>query len=738
MVKGRHAKHGFYMFNYVYSSSVPNNQTQIKKEEDDSKDISNATPESDTKHVPKKPTDSHTASGKSEGSKELVETRSDRKPEDPTPTESSQNLYGQHGNTQHWSLYQHHIQFTVGKGGNETTTGDTIIEVDGSGDAGFPGQVDSHLGIVIGNGQHNAQGKDHKDTRGNGYNKPLGKETDGKSGISSKIKSSKDGYIKTRIKENDADVIQKVSSYIPKKSIDVQSKDYSEVDFKGKTDVTNKKPGREESGHLELLDKGKRDNSTSKGHPHSNTQSNISLDLLMKIGNKINGSKHTNFSDMDEIKSTSKKVVSNTKVQKKSEDGYATIIIKLNGQKDRSGVTKTTKEGKVRDDITSGSHMKATGVIKPHKKEGTVDGIDGRSNNHIEMAGVSQIHKEEGEAGVTGKFISQVEDPVYTRTGKTSQQEIMLSGKLNSSVDTFGVTKLQPTEGDQIITLRGVSDIQVSDPGTIQQGQKGIGGIGIIHRKSNTGKQGFGFTKAHQKEVGSHEKINRNAHAGKLDDPDLRGKDKDRPGVTFQEGSKDIKKVKINYSKDTGIAVGLERSKIDSSSPKEEHRGQTSSGIKSALSLHHGLHSNIKHGQSKAWKSQGHSSSTLKNDGESIRSGKKGSQVHPGTYGGSTTKRYHGHSGTWQRKRSQHDTKSKRVRKVHGKESSSSSESEENSRHDSRQSYEDYQNDKPDSYQSAESAEQDLSAESNQTGDHSRMEGQETYSREDSHEHQSN
>ncbi|XP_061440721.1 matrix extracellular phosphoglycoprotein isoform X2 [Rhineura floridana] len=809
MLKGRHSKHGFYIFNYVYSSAVPNNQTQFKKEEDNRKNISSATHGPDRKNEPRKPTDNLTDTTQETRAdhKHLDATGNGRKFEDRRTTESSHNLHGLHGNTTNWDLRQHHLELTIDKEGNEIATGDNTVEIDGSGDIGFPSPVDTHHGIVISNEYHDRV-RDHQDTRGVGNDTFLGKEKDVKSGIFTNTKPSKDRRIKIGVKENDASVIQETDPYhyIPKK-IDGQSKAYSKVSLKGKTNATN-----EESGYIDLLDKSKVDNRTAKLSMDLKVQAKVSEDLLKEAERiRIRGN-HTNVLDNGEIKMANEKGISSVTVHTKGKDGYTMIIRKLNGQKDGSGVTEPHKKGDVKDSATSGSHAEVAVVTKVHKNDGTrEDVINGRSNVHGEVPGITKLHKKDGaredvingrsnihrevpgstklhkkdgtredvingrsnihgevpgatklhekhgtredvingrssshmeaagiskshygEIGAKGRLINQVEDPDDTKANRTNQSGAIISMKLDSHVDRPGVINSH-SKGELTILSR-ISSNQMSDPGAIKQGQKSPSGVDLINRKSNTGKEGFDSTKTQQKEVGSYEKISRNAHGSKLGDPKMHENGKTGFGVTFQKVSGDTVEGTLSYKKATGDAVDLKRSNLDSSNKNKEHSGQKPIQFKSALSVSHGSHDNIQHTlnipKSDNLQNREHSLATVKSNKKVIQPSKKASKVNTGTYGSRTAKQYHGYLGSLRRKSSRRDKKRQSV--VHTNDSSQSSESEENS----RQSYEDYQNDKPGSYQSTRSVE-DLSAESNESDDHTQMEDQKTSSQEDSWEQKS-
>ncbi|KAJ6657496.1 hypothetical protein lerEdw1_002431 [Lerista edwardsae] len=722
MVKGRHTKHGFYVFNYVYSSLVPNNQTQIKNE-DRNKNISNATPWFGKGSASKKPLDNLTAQQKKDQHKHVAETRKDRTDESSSHPESGQNWNGHHGSPRKWGLYQHHLEFFGGKGENET--GDAGL--DGSGDMGFLNQVDSPHGLSIDSGHD--QGKERQDPKGTGYERPLEKGKDGKSGLSGNGKLSKGAYVKIGEKKTGASIFQDTSSNssIPRKRKDPQSKVYSKVVLKGQTDATHKTagerlplrggpeavrrqpvtpadsidkgPGREGGGYADVPDKTK-EPAASNMHTPLQGRGNISALLPRKTENKRNGRNMTYSSDTDDIKIASGKVVK-IKVEKEGTGGHTLIMTgKLNEEKIRSGGTKPAQKGEVKDDGFGGSHVEVAGAIKTR------------------------------EIGITGRLINPGENPVYTTSGKTGQRDVILRGKLNDHVSGSGVSTSHPKVKDEVTILKRISDSRVSGLGSIQQGRKGASGIGIIHQKSNTGQEGFGFTSAHLKDVGSHEKINRKAHEG------LKMQGKNRLGIAFQEANQDIVKGKVESSKAAGITADLKRSNVDSFKRKVEHSGQKSSGLKSALSPHHGSHDNIKHGLSVPKKSPEHSSSSYQ---KVTKTSKQRSKATPGTYGVNVDQKHQGHSGIWKRKSHRPDKKRPSVKRGHRSDSSESSESDEDSRHESRQSYKDYQNDTPDSYRSVESVEQSLSVESNQSDDdHSQMEDPEPYSQEGSHERKSN
>ncbi|XP_033016885.1 matrix extracellular phosphoglycoprotein [Lacerta agilis] len=770
MLKGRHSRHGFYIFNYVYSSAVTNNQTQIQKEEEENRNnISFITHGSDRKNVPRKATDNFTDTRQEarEEQKHFDATGNGRKSEGSRTTGSSQNLYRHYGNTTNQDLHQHHLEVIVNKEGNEIATGDNTIEIDGSGDLGFPVQVDTHHGVIIGNEYHDRV-KDHQDTRGT--DKLRGKDKDGKFGLSSNTKSSKDHYLKIEMKENDASAVWENNPFhdIPKKIKDPPSKDYSKVHLKVIADATNREPGKEEGGHVHLLDRSKRDNSTTKLHTSLEVKANISRERLGEIELMRSRGNYTNIVDTSEIKVANENGAGNATVHTKGKDGYTVTVKKLNGQKDGYGVTKPRTKGDVKDGVTSGSHVEIGGVTNLQKKDGTrddatngrskshldaagvtnlwkkdgtredvtnerskshleaagvtnlqkkdetrKDATNGRSKSHLEAAGVTKLQKKDGEIGTKERLISHVGDLGDTKAEKTNQSKVILSRKLNGHVDGSGITK-SLSKGE--LTL--LSGKQISDSDTTQPGRKSPSEVGIIHKRPSIG------------EGGSYEKTNKNAHESTLGGPKMIKSGKTGFGVTFQKVNKDTAERAISYNKVTGDSADLKRSDIDSSSKKEELSGQKAIQFKSALSESRGSHGSIRDilniPKNEKLKSQEHSLATVKSNKKVVKPSKKASRVNIGTYGSSAGKHYHGYSGVLRRKSSQHGKKRQSVRR---NDSSQSSESEENS----RQSYEDYQNDRPDSYQSSESTEEDRSDESHESDDHS----QRTNSQEDSQERKS-
>ncbi|XP_053260091.1 matrix extracellular phosphoglycoprotein [Podarcis raffonei] len=768
MLKGRHSKHGFYIFNYVYSSAVTNNQTQIQKEEEENRNnISIITHGSDRKNVPRKATDNFTDTTQEarEEQKHLDATGNGSKTEGRRTTGSSQNLYRHYGNTTNQDLHQHHLEVIVNKEGNEIATGDNTIEIDGSGDIGFPGQVDTQHGVIIGNEYHDRV-KDHQDTRGT--DKLRGKDKDGKSGLSSNTKSSKDPHIKIEMKENDASAVWENNPFhdIPKKIKDPSSKDYSKVHLKVITDATNREPGKEEGGHVHLLDKSRRDNSTTKLYTSLEVKANISRERVGEIEPMRTRGSYTNIVDTSEIKVAKENGTGNATVHTKGKDGYTVTVRKLNGQKDGYGVTKPRKKGDVKDGVTSGNHVEIVGVTNLQKKDETrkdvtngrskshleaagvtnlqekdetrKDVTNGRSNSHLEAAGVTNLRKKDGtredvsneksnshldaagitklqkkvggEIGTKERLISHVGELGDTKTEKTKQSKVILSRKLNGHMDGSGTTKSH-SKGE--LTL--LSGKQISDSGATQHGRKSPGEVGIIHKRPSIG------------EGGSYEKTNKNANESTLGDPKMTESGKTGFGVTFQKVNKDTPERAISYKKATGDSADLKTSDIDSSNKQEELSGQKSIQFKSALAESRGSHGGIRDilniPKNEKLKSQGPSLATVKSNRKVMKPSKKASRVNTGTHGSSAAKHYHGYLGVLRRKSSQ---RGKKRPSVHRNDSSQSSESEENS----RQSYEDYQNDRPDSHQSPESTEE---ARSDESHDHS----QGTNSQEDSQERKS-
>ncbi|XP_042325387.1 matrix extracellular phosphoglycoprotein [Sceloporus undulatus] len=727
MVKGRHSKHGFYIFNYVYSSSVPNNQTQIEKEEN-TKNISSATDGQESK--PSKPTDKliDHAQETRKGQKGKV---NERKPEDRTTSEGRQSLNEHHGNPQNWDLHQHHLKVIVDKGRNEIDTEVTTTDIDGSGDEGLPGKGDTHHGLIVSKEPHE-QGKDQHITRGTDSVKSERKDKDGKSGISTSTKPSKHGYIKIGVKGNDlslSSVFQETNSdhYIPKKMKDPQSKDYSKVSLKGKTTPTIKKSdGKEGGSYINLL--GKEGHVTATLNSHLSGQGNLARNIPGKAEHR-NQSKYTSISDTDEIKRADEKGTHNTTEHVEGEY-EATMVVRKQNEKDQSGVAKSHKREKVRGDIII-SRVDVTDQVKLTKKdEAREDIFKGQSKSHMEAVSISKMPKKDDDyIGATEKFNSELEDPIFTKTDKINHSEIILDG--------FEIAQSHP-KGD--MTFHGrISGSQISGPHSTQEGTKGVSRVRSTRRKSSTLKEDFELSKPHRKEVGSHNKINRKGHESSLGDRETHEKGKIGFDVKLEEG---IIKMNTSYNKAPAAAADIRQSSIYSSDRKASHQSQKSIRFKSAPSLSHGSHNNVQHPfnspKHSSLKSREHSSTSVKSVKKVTKPIKETAKVNTGSYGSKIAKQYHGYSGTLRRKSSQRDRMHPSVKRGYKSDSSQSSESDENSLQDSRRSYEDYQNDQADSYQSAESAEEGLSLESNESDDQSQMENQKSSSQEHSQEHRSN
>lgn len=669
-------------------------------------------------NVSKKPLDNLTTQQKSEQQKHLGEMGKDGKFEGRRHTESGQNGNVHYGNPRKWGLDYHHFEFIVGKGENETLTGDT--DIDGSGDMG---QVDTYHGVTIDREDHDP-GKERQDMRGLGYDRLLGKDKDSKSGLSGDGKPSKGALIKTGEKKSDTRIIQDVSSnssFSPK-SKDPQSKVYSKILVNGTTDATHKMSGSEDGGDADLLDKTK-DHAAVSVHTHLRGHGHISIPHSRKIENIRSGRNNTRSSDTDEIKTANGKIVK-IKMEKKGADTMSSR--KLN-EEDRFGVTKPVPKGEVRDLSFSGRHVEVAGAVK---RDGGKEGvIKGRPSSPREATGDSKTHQNTtGEADITSRLSNQKDNPVYTTIGKTGQQEVMLRGQLTDGVSGSGVTKPHPKVKDKVTILKTISGSRVSGLGSVQESRKGDHHMGIVHRKSDVDKEGFDFASTHSKEVGNREKINRKTQEA----PKVPEKGKNRFGFIFQEANQDTGKGDTENRKPIGMTPDLKKGDVNSFNRKA---GQKSIGIKSGLSLYPGSHRDaLKHGPRKDdLKSPEHSSSIYK---KVTKISKQTSKVTTGTDGGTMVKKHHGHSGIWRRKSRRLDKKKKSVKRAHGSDSSQSSESDEDSRHDSHRSYRDYQNDTPDSHQSLESMETNLSEESNQSDDdRSQMEDRDIYSQESSHEH---
>ncbi|XP_077158282.1 uncharacterized protein LOC143819952 [Paroedura picta] len=727
-VKSRNAKHGYYIFQYMYSPLMPSNQTWIKKEEDDNKSSYSGQHGPDKDKGPRQPSDNHTAEEKEEGHENTAEMGNESEPEGRRTSESSwalnkhsenpsnTNVHQHSSNPSNGDIPQHHSQYILDKGGNVTLT-DDIGDIDGSGDMGFLGQDERHHGSISGT-EHQTQGRDHQGPGGTEANSRWGRNEVEQSGISNVTKPSKGAYTKTGAKENEASLIQETNlhSHIPKKSKDSENKDYFNVSVKVKN-ATNKEPGKVEVGPIDSLDKDKEGNASTRLQIDFNVQRKISGDLLKYVDHMRKGRNDTSFSDTGEIIARNEIMINYTRDPKKGRGQTIVPDQKQDGQKIMDGETKPHPKGEERDKVIRSKQVNVADAMKTHKNDMVKeDNITGKSSSHIDVAGVSQKHRTSEEEHITGRSTSQVENPVFIQAGQTTQSRILSSGKLNGS----GVTKSNTKSGGAL--FGGTSLSQRSGSGSINQSQKGTSVVGIIHGKSDNGVEGFHFTKPHQNKTDRHEIINRNAHRS---DPERQEKGNRRLGVTFQGGNKEVVKGSIGYHKAPETAdLG-----VDTSRRKDENSGHKSVGIKSPLTLAYGSH-DYKH----IARSREHSS--LKNDRKLTEPSTKSSSIHNGRHGSSRAKQYHGHLGVLQRKSRRHEKRGKSRKNAHASDSSQSSESEENGRYESHQSYEDYQNDNPGSYQSSESVEENLSDGSNQRGDHSQME--DIYSREDSQEHRRN
>ncbi|XP_048365661.1 matrix extracellular phosphoglycoprotein [Sphaerodactylus townsendi] len=711
-VRSRNARHKYYIFHYIYSSLMPNNQTWIKKEEDNDKHISSGQQGPDKETGPRKPMVDHTIEEKEEGHINLTEMGNNRESEDNTwnlneynENTSSRKDSQHHSNPKNRAIPLYHLEFIADKGRNDTSTDDTADDIDGSGVMGFIDQDERHHGAISGN-EHQYQQKDHQGTRNTKTNSLWERNETGQSGMSNNTKLSRATFIKIGVKENDASVIQEINPHknTPKKS--EGSKSYLDVSTKVKS-ATGKEPGKE-VGYGDMLDKDKGENASSRLQTHFNVQGKISEDLFGKLDRRRNGGNYTSSPDTDAIKMVNENIVNFTSVCEKGGNEYAMLNGKLDGKKDIYKETKPYQKGEVRDNIMSSKQIELADVMKLRKKLAVKDDIiSGMSSSHIDVAGISKTHRIGGGEDLTGKSITQMENPSFILAGKINQSRIITSGRLNGSGDTKSHTKGR----DEVTLFGGVSVSQGSGSYATNQSRKGSSEVGIIHEISNKGLESFHLINTHRKKADSHEKINRKAHRGKQGDPEMQGKGDHKPDVTFQEGNKEVVQGNTGYRKAHGTA-GLS---TDSSIRKEENSKRKSIRIKSALSLAHGSH-NYKH----IAKSKEHLS--LKNARKLTEPSKKSSRVHHGRRNSNIAKQYHGHLGVLQQESRSHDKKSKSRKSVHASDRSHSSESEENSRTDSRQSYEDYQNDNPDSDQSAESAQQDLSAGSNQSDNQSQME----------------
>ncbi|XP_039217109.1 uncharacterized protein LOC120316038 [Crotalus tigris] len=680
-VKSRHSKHGFYIFNYMYSSSKPNNQTQIKKE--DNVHISNPIPDPIPESRGVIDSLTEIAQVTNDKEKHLSETGKDSPKRAP---ENNQNLIGQHGNIRNWDLDQHPAEFFEDKRRDEFSTGYSTGEIEGSGNH-FPDQVDFHHAGPIGN-------KDHEEDKN--Y-QVMVKEKGIHSETANNNKSINHSDIKIGVKENDARVSPEIEIFLPKKAKD---------------------------SSIDLLHKGKNDRETSKLASHLYVQSNLSTEVLEKIEPIGTGNNYINISKSSEIKVSNEKSISNATVYKKEGDEYTLIISKLNRPMDTSKISKPHDKVEVNINTISNSQVQEINVNKEHKKDGTTeDVIRGQSNKYMEIAVPSRKHKKDyGIVDIRERLRNQEVNP-----DKTNKNQVTLKGKLNSLVGRFEVTK-PPLKG-QVTFLTRISDNGRADPNAKEQSKKSTLKVAFPNEKP---KEDVGFTKTFQKELANHEKINRNNDRVSLNDPEVNKKSQKRFGVTFQNIDN---KENTNFQVGTGMVAELKRSNtIESSKTKVEYQGEKAVEYKNALSLSHRSHNNIPHvahiPKNGHLEAQGHFLSTVKK--KVPNTGKKSAEVSPGAHKSYAAKPHHRHV-ILRRKSSQHYKKQPSGKKVHVSDSSQSSESKENSRNDSHQS-KDYQNDQLDSYRSSESVEIDLSAERNLSDDHSHMKESMTASQENSKE----
>ncbi|KAJ7327154.1 hypothetical protein JRQ81_016913 [Phrynocephalus forsythii] len=385
----------------------------------------------------------------------------------------------------------------------------------------------------------------------------------------------------------------------------------------------------------------------------------------------------------------------------------------------------------------SSSKTEASDISKTHKKDKGETYVGGKLISQVEdpiftkpgkrkqteATRTSKIHtKEKGEMDSIGKFVTQAKDPVFTKPNKTNLSGITISGKFNDYVG--GVTESY-SKADSV-SHKKISSSRLSTSSTIMQGRKDASGDGITRRKSNSAQEDAGLIKAHQKEVGRHEKTSTKPRENLSGDPVTHGKEKNRFGITFQEVSEDTIKGRISYEQATGALTDLKRSdNIESSDQKAEQERQDSVQLSGALSLSPGPHNNVQHlfnlPNNRNVKGQEHSLPSATVVEKVIKQSRGRAKVHTRTYGDKIAKRHQKYSGVLRRKSSPHAKKHPSHKKAHGSDSSPSSESKEDRWNNSRQSYEDYQNDHVDSHPSAESTE-DLSPESNQSDNQSNME----------------
>ncbi|TFK02665.1 protein Hook-like protein 2 [Platysternon megacephalum] len=659
LVRGHNLKHGYYIFKYVYASSIRKNQTQIKKEEENNKSNVSTHRFNNGDELTKLTEEDSRIQERGEDQKYIGENGIARTSENRSISDSRQKFIGVNGNTSSWDTH-HHLEVIIHKDDTEITTGNIIADIEGSGDLDFL----DHISVNA----HHDRGSGQQDTRGTGHTEVLGKDKD-KDGAGLTSNNEPDSTGSNVTGEKDEAKVSDSARDISKKNKDM-SQDPESTGYSDQDGTKDREPGNEGSGYTGFLDKEEEDVATSNGNAHHDIRGNSSTDIPEK---------------MDDAR-----------VDAEGTEDY--------------------------------TYLPATDEVKT---------IKGKSSSHVEGPGFTKEHKK-GEVNIlSGRACSCVEEPDVTEAHIKEEVEGNISGRASSQRERLGSTKKHKKDkGENNIPSRKVSS-HIQEPDVTKSLKKDKGERSIINVSVSSHVERPGFTETHNKDGSDVNKSNGNAYESKLRISYTEAPEKGRTitGIRFRDGKNDLTERGTSYSKAPGngpnvkISARVPTTKTENISHKYI-RGKDDTRLHA--SQHHSEHIN------KIKKTDEiHTFYVLGNDGNVIKTNEKSKKNNTGTDRQYTAKAYQGSDRVLRRKDIRHDKKDQSAKSFRGNndDRSQSSDSQNSSRSDSHQSYEVYQNDQPGSYQSAQGIQDEeygLSAENNQSENHSQMAEQET---DYSHEH---
>ncbi|XP_006018166.1 matrix extracellular phosphoglycoprotein [Alligator sinensis] len=499
LVKTCNINNGFYLFKYVYTSSARKNQTQIMKgEEYDKSQVSDHQFKKEDES--KKPSEDFQVQEGGEDRKYLLENGTIRKP-DSKSISDRQKLVGVNGNTSDWDARQIHSEVSVYKDDSEKGTGNTTVDIEGSGDLDFLDQIEGGVTVISGT-EHDARGSSHQDAKSSGYTERYGQDREkDQSGFTGINESEGTDYNATREKDKDAIETQGSNGYrdIPKKDKaihqDPVNNSYSGVPMTDKDGTRDKEFDNEGSGYTNFLDKDEDNFATGNGDDHLDIGDTDSIDIPERMehikvdkegmdnqsyfsetgevkvikGNHVEGPNLTKGDrKKDEVSGRTNSHVKEPDVIKpeKNDEGYGNILterasIHIEGP----GPTKANKDDKGKGKEKTSSHMEGPDIIRPQKNDkGEENIINGRTHSHVEEPDVSRPHKiDKSEVNIfSGRTSNHIETPDIIKARKTGEGNIV-SGKAGSHVDS-GFTKQLKKDKSELILPSGRVGTYMQEP----------------------------------------------------------------------------------------------------------------------------------------------------------------------------------------------------------------------------------------------------------------------------------